>query len=298
MYYILKQKGRVMHEISNNAQARILQHYSMFSKKERAAADFVLQNTESVSQMSVGEWASAAGISKASVVRFCQSLGFKGADEFKAYLEMGAAFAADEVLQSVKTDTPAEQTARDVCAKNINSIYESLLVLDVNKVALLARELLSKNKILILGTGASGTIAGTLQNGLLQLGISARYINDAASQVLAGACAEQDTLIIVINHSGKEKNIEDALKLAKEQGATIAAIIGIVGSPIDELADYSLYCGLPSEHYISDQMSSRISELNVVSVLLALISQEVGSQLDAWNERKRRAFETRRLPVE
>lgn len=67
----------------------IKSHYSQFTKTQRRIADYICQNPKSLPAMSVQELASCLNTSDATIIRFAQSIGFKG------YLDMRSSLKAE-----------------------------------------------------------------------------------------------------------------------------------------------------------------------------------------------------------
>ena len=63
------------------AKARNLQ--SHLSPTEKAAAHYLLEHYEEIVSSSIARFAQEAGVSKSSILRFCESLGFQGYKDFK-----------------------------------------------------------------------------------------------------------------------------------------------------------------------------------------------------------------------
>ncbi len=69
-----------------NIQQVIVDNLPNYSKNQRVLANFILENLQTVSLLSVNDVAEKAGVSSATVVRFARVLGFNGYLEFRNYL--------------------------------------------------------------------------------------------------------------------------------------------------------------------------------------------------------------------
>ena len=125
--------------------------------------------TNSESKMS--ELADKAGVSDASVVRFCKSLGYKGFQDFKIS-------AAQDILPRDRYFNPSLEQNDDVmtiCKKIFNLEMAALnrtfsLINFIDMEA--ACEAISKaDKVLAMGSGGSLIVAKDMQHKLMKIGI-------------------------------------------------------------------------------------------------------------------------------
>ncbi len=74
---------------------------------ERKVLDYLLKHEDHIQDLSIVDMADGAGVSRATVVRFCKALGFNGLKDFKVWYEAGKGikFAPVEVVTG-KEDTP------------------------------------------------------------------------------------------------------------------------------------------------------------------------------------------------
>ncbi len=66
-----------------NVSQQILTLYASFSKQQQKVADFILNNIDDVIYYPIARLEEAIGVSKATVVRFAQHLGYQGFNEFR-----------------------------------------------------------------------------------------------------------------------------------------------------------------------------------------------------------------------
>ena len=86
-------------------------------------------------------------------------------------------------------------------------------------------------------------------------------------QVIAASHLEKKDVAIGISHSGSSKDIVDALRLAKAQGATTIAITNSGKSPILKVTDIPLFTSADETEYTILGLSSRLVQLAIINVL-------------------------------
>ena len=69
--------------ITGSCKERIKAKMPQLTETEKKIGKFVLENYETVLQCNVSELATHSGVSDASVVRFCRSIGYRGFQDFK-----------------------------------------------------------------------------------------------------------------------------------------------------------------------------------------------------------------------
>ena len=74
-------------------------------------------------------------------------------------------------------------------------------------------------------------------------------------------------VVLAISHSGRTKDVLDAVKLAKESGAAVVAISRFGRSPLQRLADVTLHTLSSETAYRSEAIASRIAQLAIIDVL-------------------------------
>ncbi|MDD3439757.1 MAG: MurR/RpiR family transcriptional regulator, partial [Clostridiaceae bacterium] len=87
--------------------SRIRQHYEHLSNTEQRIADLILNEWKHIIDMPVAQIAEEAGVSQATVVRFCRSIGFNGVPELKLYLKREQLSPLGELSEVEEDDTPA-----------------------------------------------------------------------------------------------------------------------------------------------------------------------------------------------
>ena len=118
-----------------NSLARIRSRLPNLAVAERQVADWVLQNSEDVISSSMAQVALECGVSDTTVLRFCRAAGFKGYMDLKLSIARDLASPTQMVHDDIaEGDSPAI-VARKVFTSHIQALYDTLEVLDQNKLA-------------------------------------------------------------------------------------------------------------------------------------------------------------------
>ena len=246
--------------------ARIRNHYHLLSDSEKKIADYILDNKDNILNLPISMLAEKIGTSAATIIRFCQSLGFKGYTELKFYVERELLSPVGEIEKIDKNDS-IKVLKQKIFKFNKEVIDDTLMILDDSKVEKAIDAISGAQKINLYGEGGSGSIALSALNLFLQIGLPCSAFNDAFLQITSAAQLTKNDVAIGISHSGRAINTVDAMKVAKQKGATVICITGYANSPITEYSDIVLYTSSKTTHFLSDLPAARISELCVLSIL-------------------------------
>ena len=151
-----------------------------------------------------------------------------------------------------------------LCEKTKNSISQSALQNCCEK-------LLTAEKILILGLGNSASVAIDASHKIFRLGLNAAAYTDNHMQAIAVSHTDEKSVVVGISHSGKSKDIAQALQTAKEQGATTVSLTNIGDSPIAKMSDIRLYTVSDETNYRILGLSSRISQLAIIDTIYSYL---------------------------
>ena len=233
---------------------------------EKRVADVVFRDWQSILDMSVAQLAAAAGVSVATVERFCRSIGIKGVSDFKMYLSR-------EVLSSSGSRVTVEDNdsisiiAQKAFQFNKKAMDNTLSVLDYQALKRAVDAISAAHNVYIIVEGGSGCTARCAFHVFMQINIPCVLLDDPFLQVLGVNMAKSGDVAFCVCHSGQARNAVEAMRIARERGATTISVLGLVGSPLDKCSDISLYVGLTEHPSFSESLTARICELNILSAL-------------------------------
>ncbi|MBU1931936.1 glutamine--fructose-6-phosphate transaminase (isomerizing), partial [Patescibacteria group bacterium] len=110
----------------------------------------------------------------------------------------------------------------------------------------LAQKINSGYKVILIGCGTAYYCALSAKYFFAQAGIESEVLGAYEFLPFAGFCNKK-TILIAISQSGETADTLIAVKKAKSYGAQIAAVINVVGSTLERIADYVLPIGAGPE---------------------------------------------------
>lgn len=246
--------------------------YSTFKKAERRIADSILQNPEEVINLSITELADRAEASESTVVRFCKTLGYKGYYELKIALARELIIPPQQIYEEINlNDTPATIKAK-VFQANILALQDTIKILDDRELER-AGEAISKAKMVVFyGLATSAAVALDSAHKFLRINIRSVSYSDTHMQAISAALLGKGDVAIGISHSGSSRDVVDALRIARQSGATTVCITHHTKSPITKVSDIKLYTAARETALRSDAMTSRIAQLSILDVLYVSVA--------------------------
>ena len=239
--------------------------YGDMGKAEKRLADWINANPGRLISLSIVELAENCGCSEATIVRFSKRLGLSG------YQELKVSLAAETGYSPVSTSISSDDNPYEIYEKVCNDIYLSLektkSSLDKEALSLAAEKLCKASKIVIFGLGNSASVATDASHKFMRAGLNCIAYSDNHMQVIAASHLGENDVAIGISHSGSSKDIVDALKIAKEHGATTITVTNNGKSPILKQSDIVLFTSSEETLHSILALSSRISQLAIIDSL-------------------------------
>lgn len=266
----------------NKTLLKIKNEYDALGKAEKKIADVLLNNDKSVPSMFIGDFAQLCDCSVATVTRFSKKLGFNGFPQLKI------ALAREKDFSPVGENITAADTAAEVFAKICNDIYGSLertkKSINADELQKCCEAVISADKIFIFGLGNSASVAQDAAHKLFRLGKDSTAYTDNHMQAIAATHTGKGSLVIGVSHSGKSKDIVDALKLSRENGATTVAITSLGNHPLKKVSDIVLNTVSEETNYRILGLSSRIAQLAIIDAIYSYLVCHLPGAVDSINK--------------
>jgi len=261
---------------------RLREILSDITPSERKVAEFILSSPKEMIGMSVAQLAQQSGGSQAAVIRLCKSMGLKGYQELMLKvagdLQKDAGSAG---YQEIRKDDTMEQIIQSVSNNNIQSIRDTIKVLDSVMVKQAVDALHRAKRIFFFGIGASNLIALDAQLKFMRINKTCLSFTDPDLQLISSVMLTKDDVAVCISYSGETAAIIECIVRAQELGATTVSITKYGNNSVSSHADIPLYITSTENEIRSGATSSRITQLNVIDILyLGVASLEYEQSVD------------------
>ncbi|AIF54316.1 MurR/RpiR family transcriptional regulator [Pelosinus sp. UFO1] len=253
--------------IVSSCLPRIRSSFNDLTKTEQKTATYILENPSEVIHMTITELAEAAQNAEATVFRLCKKLGFSG------YQELKIALAGDlyTPLESVYKEVDPTDSIRTMASKiflGINEgLQDTLKIIDEDAIERAIQAITTTRRIDVYGSGGSAIIASDIEHRFMRFGISVRSYSDPHLQIASATLLQPGDLVIAVSHTGANRDVLEAVEMAKSNQVTTIAITSYLRSPLSQAVDIALH-GMGREvTYRSEAMASRLIHLAIVDVL-------------------------------
>ncbi len=253
----------------SGALIRLRGLYPSLKAALQKVADVILRQPEMAIYASVNEVAAAAGVSEATVMRFCRILGFRGFQDFKIALarEMVAPARYPEELEGKDPAT----LVRKVFQSNIAALQDTLEVMSLDGMERAAQIFNEARQLMIVGVGGSGPIAQYAATRFFRLGLDAHCYSDSYLIMMASALLSPADAALVISHSGATAIPRQTAQLAKEAGVRVVCITNNSISPLARLSDIALVTASRGNRYGQETLPSRLCQVSIIDSLFTLL---------------------------
>ena len=274
----------------HNTLALIEAHYSSLRASEKKAADYIISHPNEVIYITITALAKKAGVSEASVIRLCKSLGFNGFQGLKISLARQATLpetAHEDISEYDDTQTAISR----VSESNIEAIRNTVQFLDPVQVEKAVDAIAATNRLEFYGVGGSGSVAMDAQHDFFKFieGSCTAY-SDSHMQAMSASTMKPGDVVVGISHSGATKDIVESLKIAKQYGATVIGITGGIQNAITSICDISFQIVSRQQHYRPGLMSSRLAALTILDILATGVASRKPERTADIMERTRNAL--------
>jgi DNA-binding MurR/RpiR family transcriptional regulator len=237
--------------------------FPQLARQERKLALLVLQHPEKVQEMHITELAQAAGIGTATVTRFVKKMGCADYSTFKVQLA---------AAQGIQVPPPDTGTVGD----QVFSIYSKMLQgtwaqLDMQQLEQVIAVITQARRVYVYGQGSSGYTAEEFVQRLIRMGIAAFCTTDTHMMFINASIMTATDIVIVLSTSGSSREVNEAARMAKANGAQIVGITGSPKSPLAGLVDFAIVVKnanfVDTTRFVNSQFASMYA-LDIITTML------------------------------
>ncbi|MGL6200769.1 MAG: MurR/RpiR family transcriptional regulator [Lachnospiraceae bacterium] len=263
--------------MSGNIFSLIRTKYNTLSKSQKTVADYILNNQDKVMLNTLNDIAFACGVSETTVLRFLRKIGFTSYQLFRINLTQEISKNTSEaVYEDLTFQDSTEQIMEKIIQSTTSSIRDSKEIIDINSINLVVDHICKAQKVLVIGVGASASIATDLYHKLLKLNINVVCSNDPHMINILSINLTAEDLLIVISHSGESREVLEAVTLVSEQKCKVCAITSYAKSSLANRADYVICSSSLETMFRSDAMTSRIIQIVIIDIIYVCIIVKEG----------------------
>lgn len=268
-----------MNQSAGNVIREIRAYRSSLSPSERKFGDYIIDNSQAILKMTLSEVANEAGVSDATAVRFCRSLGYRRWLDFKIALTRSLPITSKIIHQEIEKDDSPIEVVKKVFSGSIQTLNDTLAVIDEKSILKTIHLIEKAKKILIAAVGTSSPMAQELYNRLFRLGLNCEIQTDSYLQVMRSALLTKDDVLFVISQTGASMDPIRTAQEAKKRGCPIICITGNKTSDLALLCDVVLLS--VSHESMTETTSSRIAQYALIhSIYINLVLRNMNTAME------------------
>ena len=252
---------------------QILTKVNSLNGAQKRIGHYLQTDSSALLLSNVGDLARAVGVSKATVVRFAKSLGYKGFPEFKRDIQqemrrkLRAADRMEETFAELDND---ENIFAKLIKRDIQLLEETLQAASLPDFHKAVEIILQARKVFLIGLNASMALAYLLHFRLVRVKKETHWIFLTGGTSLLEQLAFMDAgdVLIAIDFLQVPREVQTALQHAKKVGAPILGITDFPTSPIARAANVCLYAkrGL---HTTVNSLTPAFSLVNALAIAVS-----------------------------
>lgn len=257
----------------------IKEKYDSLSKTHKLIASYVIKNERETSYISINELSRRTGASEATIVRFCNKIGFEGYPEFKTALR-GELSEKDNITERLRESYKAYEGRGagivQMFQDEAKRIERTLDGLNMDVFFDICDEIVKANKIYILASRSARSLGLFFQYYLnMTLGnvVLISEIGCDADQLYA---VEETDVVIGITFARYTKSTVKLFEYAKKKNAKTIAITDSPISPLVNSAEKYLIADTSMPTYID----SFVAPLAIINAILAEIGLDKNEELE------------------
>jgi DNA-binding MurR/RpiR family transcriptional regulator len=247
-------------------------------------AHFAMLNPAVFLELDAREIGYQCGTSEATVVSFCQRMGYRGLSEMKKVLSLELA-AKLVPSQPAPKRSDKKNISERVFSDCVVALQDTISCVDRATMDRVAGAIARSELLYLFGAGGSAHIAQQAALNFLSLGFRTVAFVDPIQQLAAAKLATSRDAAIAVTYSGNQRDIAEALQTARERKAFCACITSFEQSLISKSADELLLISTPSETLRGQSGVHRVAQIALLDEL-AVCAGELKSAPAAAKERE------------
>jgi RpiR family carbohydrate utilization transcriptional regulator len=252
-------------------------HIPALIPSERRVARAFAERPGEMALLSVAEVAERADTSPSTVIRTCQSLGFKGFQHLRLLLLRDA---ENRTALADRSDSSAAAWLPEYFRTVGSELQNSFGALDYGKFDEVVAAVVGANRVLVLGNGGSAPAAGVVALGLISLGKGCEAPADSVVQQLTAATLGVGDVCLALSSSGMNQVTLQAATAAAETKATVIGIAGYARSALQEVSTITLVAGTPSLRW-GGVVGGNLAQILLANALVRAVEGALGTGMSA-----------------
>ena len=252
----------------------IFAEYNNFYEAEKKIADYIVNNTQKVIDMTISELAESAGASDATVTRFCKKCNMKGFHHLKITLarELVESKKDDVKISGDVSDNNIKESLSNILANKVEELKQTVSMIDEKELSEILNLIRNARNVQFAAVGNTIPVALDGCYKFNQIGIPSVTNPIWETQIAYTFNLSKGDVVIIISNSGSSKRLIDVIEAAKAKEAYIVSITNSNNSPIAKLSDYHIKTATREKLFLEEYYFSRISAMTIIEILYLFLT--------------------------
>lgn len=230
--------------------------------------------------LSTGALAKALGTSRATIVRFCQHLGYAGFPEFKAALT-NAAIVQTGGGSSLMHLPPAVERIYSITRDSLDATLETLDIAQFEKAV---QAVANAATIVLYGVGDSTYLACSAAHKLAMAAKPSFAVSSTPSLRVHLPTIVRGDVVVLISQSGRWQNVLHTLEPFRAKGCLVITITSQANSLMARYADILLLTAARDITMGDHPLTLRAAQAMVVDMLVVSVGIRMAKVSTSWEE--------------
>lgn len=252
----------------------IFAEYNNFYEAEKKIADYIVNNTQKVIDMTISELAESAGASDATVTRFCKKCHMKGFHHLKITLarELVESKKDDVKISGDVSESNIKESLSNILANKVEELKQTVSMIDEKELSEILNLIRNARNVQFAAVGNTIPVALDGCYKFNQIGIPSVINPIWETQIAYTFNLSKGDVVIIISNSGSSKRLIDVIEAAKAKEAYIVSITNSNNSPIAKISDYHIKTATREKLFLEEYYFSRISAMTVIEILYLFLT--------------------------
>lgn len=273
--------------------ARIRSIHDQLSGSDAKIADYIINNPSEARSFTIQEFATATGLSTATISRFVKRIGYGSFRDFSLSL---ATVSANDATFFGEIDE--DDDTKEIVAKVFNGAQNALTataeLLDITAFGTAVTWLMSANRVGLFGIGGSSIVAFNGYHKFLRTPLDVEQHPDYDVQLMQAVRMHDTDVAIVISHSGRNHDTLSITRALNKNHVKVIAITAHRSSELAKLSDLVLTSSAEEINIRSESMSSVIAQMTIIDALFTLVGVQYGDKTQSIVDKIRIAIDNTR----
>ena len=252
----------------------IFAEYNNFYEAEKKIADYIVNNTQKVIDMTISELAESAGASDATVTRFCKKCHMKGFHHLKITLarELVESKKDDVKISGDVSESNIKESLSNILANKVEELKQTVSMIDEKELSEILNLIRNARNVQFAAVGNTIPVALDGCYKFNQIGIPSVTNPIWETQIAYTFNLSKGDVVIIISNSGSSKRLIDVIEAAKAKESYIVSITNSNNSPIAKISDYHIKTATREKLFLEEYYFSRISAMTVIEILYLFLT--------------------------